>query len=204
MVLIWGEPGVGKSRITYEACAQLKSSGKVKALFCPADQIYSSPFNPFIYCLLDYFGLSSENSRFKNDLAFEKEYGELLIRLHQFQTAESEKAIADLSRSKNNLKTLLNLSGNDSPDQATDEKSRYYGIILAISAVIKAIALLSDVILVLEDYHWVDSDSKFLLQDLIRKNRNGGLMIILTSRNRENFLSGSSFLEADDVLEVNM
>ncbi|MCP4400736.1 MAG: AAA family ATPase, partial [bacterium] len=75
---IYGEAGIGKSRLTYalqEALVQQKES---MWFMCPADQILHKPFHPFITCFMRYFKQSPENSKEENTATFEREYDELI------------------------------------------------------------------------------------------------------------------------------
>ena len=62
MAYIYGEAGIGKSRLSYELRKGLKEKIQIHWLVAQADQILKKPFNPFIYALKNYFEQSPENS----------------------------------------------------------------------------------------------------------------------------------------------
>ncbi|MEL6863427.1 MAG: adenylate/guanylate cyclase domain-containing protein, partial [Bacteroidota bacterium] len=74
LVYVYGEAGIGKSRLSYELRQELRKKGNVQWYSCPADQILRKPFNPFIYFLRNHFGQSPENTTLINHQNFENKW----------------------------------------------------------------------------------------------------------------------------------
>ena len=78
---VYGEAGVGKSRLAHELKKALESTGKVQWFTCQTDEILRKSFNPFIFFLRSYFKQSLNNSAFNNADNFEQRFNLLIKRL---------------------------------------------------------------------------------------------------------------------------
>ena len=74
---LFGEAGIGKSRLSFEMRSRLRTMGSVNWFSCQADQILKKPLNPFIYFLKNYFEQSFEKTEIQNIELFEKQYLDL-------------------------------------------------------------------------------------------------------------------------------
>ncbi len=178
---VYGEPGIGKSRLTYELRQQLQSRD-ISWFFCPADQILRKPFNPFIYFLREYFLQDPEGKEPVNRQAFESRLQELLTRLEKFG-GKREKSIArELKRLKSVLAANLSLFEPGSLWDQLDAKGRYANTLAAIAQLIQAEACLAPLVLQVEDIHWIDDSSVEQLQELLRTSHDLPLWVLMTSR----------------------
>jgi predicted ATPase len=160
--VIWGEAGIGKSRLVYEF--QNSTALMERSAFwaiCQADQILRQPFNPFRYWLKAYFGLSGSGEETEKRL-FELKFHHLLGSLTHPELA------AELLRLKSVLGALVNLDWPGSLYEQLDAQGRYDNTLLALLALVRAESQLQPVVLFIEDAHYLDEDSKAFLRYLKR------------------------------------
>lgn len=185
LTVIWGEAGAGKSRLMYELKAALSHAGKnfLWAL-CNADQILRHSFNPFRYWLFRYFEIEPGIDNAAQMQAFDKKLNRLIE-----NTQENELA-GELDRLRTVLGSLLDLHWPDSFFEQLDAEGRYNNTLNVLIALIKAESLQRPVLLVLEDAHFLDEDSKVFLSRLKRAlmtaNRAYSVAILVCSRRAGN------------------
>ena len=74
---IYGEAGIGKSRLTYELRQNLEKNNDIYWANCPVDKILKKPFNPFIYFLKQFFHQNPEKTAAENRVFFENDLDNL-------------------------------------------------------------------------------------------------------------------------------
>jgi predicted ATPase/class 3 adenylate cyclase len=178
--IIWGEAGIGKSRLVYEfQNSQALAGHSVLWAFCQADQIFRQSFNPFRYWLKAYFGLTGSDAE-RDKKQFEGRFQRLV------ETVPNPEILAELRRLKSVLGALVNLFEVDSLYEQLDAEGRYENTQLALIALLKAESLLRPVILFIEDAHYLDDDSKaffrYLKRALLAEASAYPLAILATSR----------------------
>lgn len=183
---VFGEAGIGKSRLTFEMRSQLRKIGSVSWFTCQADQILKKPLNPFIYYLKNYFEQSFENTEVQNIGTFEKKYLDLYHDERLVNHPESDHIRKELSRTKSILAAQVGINSSSSLWQQLDAKGRYENTLAALSNLFVAESCLQPVVLELEDAHWFDQDSIAFLQEFAKKMTRYPIFVLVTSRYNDN------------------
>lgn len=182
---IYGEAGIGKSRLLHELRQVLPATKNINWYICQADQILKKPFNPFIYFLKNYFQQSPEGTSPANQKNFENQFTALDQALGEQGTLEANRIRRELNRTKTVLAALVGINYPDSLWEQLDAKGRYENNIAAISNLIMAEALIAPLVLVLEDAHWMDDSSRDLVHELVRQLNNYPILMLITVRPKD-------------------
>ena len=83
IVCIYGDAGIGKSRLAYALQETLRQQHPLQWFTCPADQIIPKPFHPFITCFMRYFAQAPEHKEAENKATFEEKYEALINNLRE-------------------------------------------------------------------------------------------------------------------------
>jgi len=189
---IYGEAGLGKSRLIWEMKKSITSyelrimNSKLNWFYLPCEQILRKSFNPVIYFLKKYFNVSEENSKSINRSNFNKKYNALLISLKDLSSFVNKNTVkqitSEFKRTKSLLAGYLNIEWKNSLFSQLDSKGRYDNFIYAFKNLIKAESLTGPVIIQIEDFHWIDSDSKKLFNILVHNIEEFPIALIVSSR----------------------
>jgi predicted ATPase/class 3 adenylate cyclase len=165
LLVVWGEPGIGKSRLLYEFLTdpEWDVPNKVQVFTAQTDEIVREPFNPFSHWLRAYFGVSAAQVEARNKRSFNRKLDALLEYLEDWGLAD------ELDRTRSCLGALVGLEWPDSLYQQLDAQGRYDNTFIALAALIQAESYQKPAILCLEDAHWLDDDSKAFLSYLARR-----------------------------------
>jgi DNA-binding SARP family transcriptional activator len=157
VVLVAGDPGIGKSRLVAEFAAAAHAAGAdVAAARCDPDGVV--PFRPIVECL------------------------RLLLGTH---SARHEQARAgDRTPDLGVLLPELAGAGAADPTEEPGELDRYR-LFEAVKRFIADAALDRPLVLVLEDLQWVDTPTLRLLRHLVRSAEPAGVVIVGTHREAE-------------------
>ena len=191
LTVVWGDAGIGKSRLVYELKAiHDQEKKKIYWALCHSDQILRHSFNPFRYWLLRYFGIDSNMDDAQKKQAFDSKLNDLIEDIND----------TDLSSELDHLRTvlgaLLNLNWSGSFHESLDAEGRYNNTLAALIALIKAESLRQPVLIFIEDAQFMDEDSKAFLPRLKRSLSMGSfeypVAILISSRHAgsANFLPG--------------
>ena len=178
---VWGEAGIGKSRLIYELSV-LPAFERRNLLwgFCHSDQILRHSFNPFRYWLLRYFGFNPGMSEDTRKRVFDSRLDELIVSVPDPELAE------ELNRTRSALGSLVDLEWADSLYARLDAEGRYNNTVLALIALLKIESLRQPLALFIEDAQFIDEESRALLPRLKRALSTSGVSypvaIILSSR----------------------
>jgi len=191
VVYINGSAGIGKSRLVDELRKDLNS--KVNWIEAPCDEVHRNSLNPFKYFLSRYFDQNFESDKEVNKLNFENKFTELLGKI------EDESLKAEMLRTKSFLAALINIFWKDSLFEQIDSKGKQENSFSAIKNLIKAESKYKPIIINLEDGHWIDSESKKLLNVLVTNVKEYPFVIISSCRFNDD---GSAFsFELNEVNE---
>ncbi|MEO0776003.1 MAG: tetratricopeptide repeat protein [Bacteroidota bacterium] len=182
IVCLYGEAGIGKSRLAYETKKALQSQHQINWFTCPADQILRKPFNPFTGFLKDYFQQSQDlSSKLKRE-HFERQHDYLLQRLATIQQPDAQQIHKELQRTQPILAALIGIPYADSLWSQLDAKGRYQNTLAALSALFIGESLLQPVVIELEDGHWFDNSSREFLKNFIQRILAYPILLLITSR----------------------
>ncbi len=173
IVYVYGEPGVGKSRLVYELKQQ---HADYLWLYLPCDGIQRKPFNPFLHCFRGLFNQDPEQNQAANREQFERVYQ------HLTQQMSDETQREELKRLQPFLAEFLGIVYEDSLFSQLDAKLRYDNTLYAIKETLKSVCALRPLILELEDLQWIDADSREAFKVLCRNIGDISLLIVCTSR----------------------
>ncbi len=182
MLTIFGEPGIGKSRlINAFQTSEIFKEKQVYWVLCQTDEIVRQSLNPFRYWLKHYFNLSESMDEAERKQAFDKKLDETVA------STPDETLSRGLDRRRSFLGELADLHWTDSLYEQLDAQGRYENTTIALSTLLRSESLKQPVILLVEDTHLLDDDSQEFLQILERtltaeREKSYPLAIIATSR----------------------
>ena len=182
VAFVFGEAGIGKSRLSYEFRRRLRESMTISWFTCQSDQILRKPFNPFIYFLKNYFDQSPENSAERNRELFENNFTELQNDLTDNRHPEAEAVRREIARTKSVLAAMIGIQMPGSLWEQLDARGRYQNGLAAMANVFVAESLLQPAVIELEDAHWFDDMSREFMAQFIRRARGYPLLFLISSR----------------------
>ena len=159
LVLVAGEPGIGKTRIASELASRVATHGGV-ALHGWCDEDLSAPYQPWVQAL-----------------------GPFVRAIPDDELAELVGDVApDLARLLPDVSARLpNVAAPRTADSDT-ERAR---AVDAIDAFLEAACARQPMLVVLDDLHWADRPSLVLLRRLLQSDRGGALMLLGTYRDTD-------------------
>ncbi len=156
-----GEAGIGKSRLLHTFFERLNASfGFHQVFLCQTDQILRHSFNPLRYWLQRYFNQSGQQTEAQNKAAFEQKLQQLI------EQTEPAKLARELERTRSFIGALVDLHWPDSLYAQLEPQGRFENTLIGLSTLLRAESLQKPTLLVIEDIHWLDADSRQFLQQL--------------------------------------
>jgi class 3 adenylate cyclase/tetratricopeptide (TPR) repeat protein len=192
---IWGEAGMGKSRLVFEfrRSPELKNRTFHWAS-CQSDKVLRRPFHPFRHWLLGYFGIPPAQDPATRLQHFMAKLDDLL------QATKRPSLVSDLKRARPFLAALVDVNWPDTAYEQMDAQGRYDNTIHALIALLEAEAGRQPLILCIEDAHFLDEDSRACLLRLKRSLSADpmpcALAILITSRSE-----GTKVLLEDNLID---
>jgi class 3 adenylate cyclase/tetratricopeptide (TPR) repeat protein len=191
LMYVYGEPGIGKSRLVYEMRQRLEREPLLKWFTCPAEGILRQSLNPFQYFLREYFEQNADSSEEKNKARFDALLDAFIADLQRvdFPPQYAAKALElarELERTRSFLGALAGgLRWEGSLYEQVEPKLRFENTLTAGKALILAESLWRPVVLHVEDAHLLDADSELFLKTLTRNVEAYHFAVLLTSRYRD-------------------
>jgi class 3 adenylate cyclase/tetratricopeptide (TPR) repeat protein len=160
---VWGDPGMGKSRLLHEfQKSSLFEQHPSTWALCQCDQLLRASFNPFRYWLRAYFGISNSQTADRKRTGFDQQFARLV-------SVTSDEALkVELEHARSFLAALVDVYWPDSLYDQMDAQGRYDNTFLALTSLVKAESRHQPLILVIEDAQYLDDDSTAFLVSLTR------------------------------------
>ncbi|MEJ2212261.1 MAG: tetratricopeptide repeat protein, partial [Anaerolineae bacterium] len=182
LVYLYGEAGMGKSRLVHEVRRGQPGFDRVKWLTCPAEAILRQSLNPFKRFLRHYFDQDAAGAEAANRASFHHILDLLRQRLEGMADARAAGLARELDRTRAMLASLVDLHWEDSLYERLEPKRRFENTLAAFRTLVQAESLCQPVVVHVEDAHWLDADSYQLLQVLVRKARGYPFVVLLSGR----------------------
>jgi class 3 adenylate cyclase/predicted ATPase len=167
MVLVSGEPGIGKSRIVESLAGRLAAEPHTRLRYFCSPHHRDSALHPFISQLEHVAGFAREDAAsVKRD--------KLRAILSLASTAQGDEVL---------VAELLSLptDGPPSVDAGSPQKRRQL-LLQALVRQVESLAALEPVLMVFEDLHWIDATSLELLSLIVERAPSMRVMLVVTHR----------------------
>ena len=181
-VYLYGEAGIGKSRLLFELRERLQEQRRIVWLVCPADQILRKPFNPFITFFRNYFAQSTENTKEQNVELFFGGFERLAKDIEKIAGETGNRLRRNLFRTRAVLTALVGLPPENDFWENLDARGRYRNTFTALADFFIAEAVIAPIVIELEDVHWYDENSKEFLREFIKQVRHLPIFFLAASR----------------------
>lgn len=189
LVGVYGEAGMGKSRLVYELRQELAQ--QARWITCPAEQILRQSLYPFKHFLRQYFEQYTDSPVKENEARFTRTLTALLGNVQKLSNTISSEIAGELERTRSMLGALVDLHWEGSLYERLEPKLRFENTLAAFKALIQAESLQQPLIMHVEDAHWLDMDSHELIKVLTRNVDAYPFAVLLTGRYRDD---GSRFV----------
>lgn len=180
-LIIWGDAGIGKSRLVDEfRSSDLFQKHHAHWVICQANQLLRQSFDPFRNWLRQYFDISATRDIQGNLDRFHARLQKII------DETENPEILSELTRTTSILAALVDLSWENSLFDQLDAQGRYDNTFIALSTLIKAESQQQSLVLLIEDFQYIDDDSRAFLRYLTRglaaEAENYPVAILATSR----------------------
>ncbi|MDD3803393.1 MAG: tetratricopeptide repeat protein [bacterium] len=175
VVYICGEAGTGKSRLVSEALSS--SSVNHGEAFMQCDSVLRKSFNPVSYFLSCYFGVYEFDKAEEKKKKFEEGIKEILR-----NSGEESDFAEELKRKESLIGALLGIRWQNSFFERIEPKQIFENTVLALHSLFKAMSAEKPLVIVVEDAHWIDSETKEFFRYLVRNIKDEKILLIATYR----------------------
>ena len=168
VLLITGEPGIGKSHLTERLVHSMSVDGAVTRRFVCSPFQQSKALHPVLEHLQQVLGIVRGES---GESSSEK----LRVRL--------EELAIDLNSTMPSILRLLSIDAAQWPEpEGTTPMIRKARSFAALNAIVQTEATLSPLLVILEDAHWIDPTTMEFFEQLIANTRNLPVFVLINTR----------------------
>jgi DNA-binding winged helix-turn-helix (wHTH) protein/tetratricopeptide (TPR) repeat protein len=161
LLLVAGEPGIGKTRLSLEFARRRGAEGSTVLIGC-SDEENLVPYQPFVETLAWYLRHCAD--------------GELRAHLE---------AIGGGSELTSLVPELRSRVPDLPPPPAVDPEGQRYRLFETVAAMVAVASRARPMLLVFDDLHWADKATLLLLRHLVRSARTARFAIVATYRESE-------------------
>ncbi|MCK4667944.1 tetratricopeptide repeat protein, partial [Candidatus Dependentiae bacterium] len=179
IIYIYGDPGIGKSRLIHEFVIKNKNTCTIFHL--KSDEILRKSFNPFTNLFREYFNQVEETTDKKRKKRFDKEFNNLIKSLTELSD-KPYSIINELFRIKSFLGALSGVLWENTLFSQLEPKDQFQNLLYGVKTFFKAQSLLRPVIIYLDDLQWLDPDSKTAFKTLSINIEDFPIMLVASSR----------------------
>jgi len=169
---IFGEAGIGKSRLIYEVKNELDSEFKEFTL--STDTILRQSMNMFTLFFQRFFDQNENSSQVQNRKSFEEKWTQF--------TSGLEIITPELAGTKPYIAALAGVSVESAVFDILDAKSRYENTLFAVADFFISFSKNSPLLIVLDDLHAIDDDSLEVVKTMMKKLAGEPVIIYILSR----------------------
>jgi class 3 adenylate cyclase/tetratricopeptide (TPR) repeat protein len=182
VITVYGEGGLGKSRLAYEVHQRLQEMFRVRWLVCSTDDVLRQSLNPFRYVLYHYFDQHADHEVEENKARFEAVLEALKAAVELKPSMMANALVHEIDRTRSFLGALVGLYWEGSLYEQLEPKLRFENTLLAVKTLFQAECLCQPVVVQLEGLQWLDDDSMEVLAVLSRAMHGYPFAIVATSR----------------------
>lgn len=183
IIHVYGEAGVGKSRLMHELVLEMQTKGKFSKFICKADQILRKPLNPFTSFLRNYFDQQAELSEDELKIRFERKLNKIYVKAGELKENEiAQEFKNELIRLKSVYGALIGIDYPTSLWSQLDAKGKSENTYQALTVLFRIESIFNPVMIILEDVHWYDETSIAYLNDVLKRFQNIPLVVVVLGR----------------------
>ncbi len=192
IIYIEGVAGIGKSHFVVDFINSFKSldfavckrSNYIEPdfIYLPCEDIVKKSFNPFEWYLKRFFNFDDFESSQQRLEVFTEKFQELITQLRNLSSTDAQLLIDDLIQKRNFIALLTGIHIDKSIFIDFDSKAKYENIVHGLKSFLLAQSLIKPSIFIFDDVHVIDSDSKVVIESLLRNSLNFPFAIIAVCR----------------------